>query len=86
MKGSSRQGWAGPQGHPGGARSEAQARRLALGKSVGSEEEKKCPSYRPLPQTYPIGQSQACGPLRAQDNLDPSSSVSSRTATTTKLP
>lgn len=68
MEGSSRQGRAGPQAHPGGAGREAQAGRLALGKMWAERE--KCPSHRPLPLAHPVGLSP--GPP------DPSCSVPSQ--------
>lgn len=71
MEGSSRQGWAVPQGHTRGAGIEAQAGEAGSRKECGQR--RKMPvlqASRPL--AHPDGQSQACGPLRAQDNPDAS--------------
>lgn len=84
MAGSSRQGWAGPQGRPGSAGREAQAGEAGSGTECGQR--RKTPvALALLPPAHPAGQGQACGPLGAWDNLGPSSPVPPQTCTNTKL-
>lgn len=61
MAGSSRQGWAGPQGRPGVLEVRHRLGRLALRKTVGGK--KKDAHVFGLPaSSQPLGQGQACGP------------------------